>query len=88
MIVRRDGSIPLTLANHKKLYLVQLQIGTPPQHFRLNLDTGSSHLFVPSITGNFCLEHQDDCSMNEACESYHYSELLRFLEWGLLRDMV
>jgi len=86
-IMRRDGSVPLTLENLKTLYLVELEIGTPPQHFFLNIDTGSSDLFVPSINEDFCLEHQEDCKRTGACKSYRHSKTLPFIRYGLLTDM-
>ncbi|KAK0304973.1 hypothetical protein LTR01_007179 [Friedmanniomyces endolithicus] len=38
-------------------YLIDVDIGTPPQHFELLLDTGSSNLFVASAQAAPCLNY-------------------------------
>lgn len=79
-IVRRDGSAPVILENHKKLYIVRLQIGTPPQDIQVTLDTGSSDLFVPSNSEDFCLLHPNECSKTGVCRSHHS----KFLYFGIV----
>ncbi|KAL4469668.1 hypothetical protein ABPG72_013433 [Tetrahymena utriculariae] len=46
--------------NFKSYYYVNLQIGSPPQNFKLSVDTGSSDLWVQSINCNLssCIKHQ------------------------------
>ncbi|ORX94590.1 Asp-domain-containing protein [Basidiobolus meristosporus CBS 931.73] len=57
-LTKRDGTLPLT--NEQDLsYYAQVSIGTPPQNFKVILDTGSADFWVPSsqCTSAACLTH-------------------------------
>ena len=51
------------LANNLCSYLINMTIGTPGQPFRLQLDTGSSDIWVPSADSNACQEAEDACQV-------------------------
>lgn len=48
-------------ANSAHSYLINMTIGTPPQPFSLQLDTGSSDIWIPSVDSNVCREDQEYC---------------------------
>lgn len=51
----------ITLAIEGSAYWLDLTIGTPPQKFKLQLDTGSSDLWVPAANATACSRHHDSC---------------------------
>ena len=49
------------LANNLCSYLINITIGTPGQPFSLQLDTGSSDIWIPSVDSNACQDAQQAC---------------------------
>lgn len=62
LLWRRDTvEIPLYNARMQGLYFANVSIGTPPQPLSLQIDTGSSDLWVPSAMSDFCRERRKRC---------------------------
>jgi len=51
---RATGTVQATLDNGLTLYTTNVTIGTPPQAFTLDVDTGSSDLWVPAASAPIC----------------------------------
>ncbi|RMZ88014.1 hypothetical protein DV736_g4756, partial [Chaetothyriales sp. CBS 134916] len=56
-LVRRQSKTVLSaLSNELMLYLINVTVGTPPQAFSLQLDTGSSDIWFPAQSASICTE--------------------------------
>lgn len=58
---RRQKTVQQTLDNLETLYFANASLGTPPQKFRLHIDTGSSDLWVNSANSIFCVQGGNQC---------------------------
>ena len=56
----RANTVSETLYNAESLYIASISIGTPPQNLSVQLDTGSSDLWIPATYSNICQQPSCD----------------------------
>ena len=49
------------LANSLHRYLINMTVGTPGQPFSVQLDTGSSDIWIPSVDSDACEQEEQAC---------------------------
>ncbi|KAK9323359.1 aspartic peptidase domain-containing protein [Lipomyces orientalis] len=87
---RRDSianTVEVSLENQDYLYLADIQVGTPGQTLRVQIDTGSSDLWIQSGENQLCQEHSDPCGESgifepEDSESYVYKSNNFLIRYG------
>ncbi|KAG5985383.1 hypothetical protein E4U55_003611 [Claviceps digitariae] len=62
MMQRKRGTVSQQADNMKTLYYFNASLGTPPQHVRLHLDTGSSDMWVNTPSSYLCKQELHFCS--------------------------
>ena len=58
---RQSGTVLSSLTNEILLYFINVTVGTPPQPFSLQLDTGSSDLWFPADNADVCQQDMSNC---------------------------
>lgn len=69
----RRGTVLGDISNEQIYYQANVTIGSPPQTFGIQLDTGSSDLWVPAASSDICAEPQS-CLMG----SFDYTQSKSF----------
>jgi hypothetical protein len=88
-LLRCDSSVTAALTNGKSLYYVNVTVGTPGQSVALQIDTGSSDVWMLSVSSPGCVS---EACIDGSCKSkshmaeqshslyaYHYYLRLRLL---------
>ncbi|KAI1502493.1 mitochondrial elongation factor g 1-like protein [Biscogniauxia marginata] len=71
---RADGTVEEVITNEKNRggYFASCSVGTPAQNLTLQLDTGSSDIWVPSSSANVCASESIDSSGTQGCSLGSY----------------
>ena len=56
-----SGTVKAGLDNYLVLYSINVTVGTPPQSFALQLDTGSSDIWFPTDNADICVSQPEYC---------------------------
>ncbi|EEQ85907.1 hypothetical protein RJZ56_001873 [Blastomyces dermatitidis] len=59
---RRSKIVEQLLDNEETLYFCNITLGTPAQHVRMHIDTGSSDLWCNSPNSDLCTQSGDPCA--------------------------
>jgi hypothetical protein len=59
----RRQTISVGLDNEILLYFINCTVGTPPQPFSLQIDTGSSDIWFPAAQADICQQDPDNCPL-------------------------
>jgi hypothetical protein len=61
VIKRQSKTVHASLTNELILYFINVTVGTPGQPFSLQLDTGSSDIWFPSVNADICVQNMQFC---------------------------
>lgn len=71
-LFKRAGTVTADLTNAKLqgLYFANVTVGTPGQQLQLQIDTGSSDVWVPAAEAPLCGNQQEGGCPNGQCEFF------------------
>ncbi|OJD28240.1 hypothetical protein ACJ73_00370 [Blastomyces percursus] len=74
---KRDKVVGQLLDNEETLYFCNITLGTPAQHVRMHIDTGSSDLWCNAPNSTLCTQNGDPCADSgtynpEASSTYQF----------------
>lgn len=76
---RQSKTVSAALDNEILLYLINVTVGTPPQPFSLQVDTGSSDIWFPAVNADVCQQERDACALG----TYDFSKSSTYTDPGL-----
>jgi len=59
--LRKRATVPVTLGNQQVLYYANVSVGTPGQEIQMQVDTGSSDVWMSDSTAVFCQQNNYNC---------------------------
>ena len=73
---RQSKTISVGLDNEILLYFINCTVGTPPQPFSLQIDTGSSDIWFPAVNADICQQDPQNCPLGtyDASASSSYAD--------------
>lgn len=58
---KRQGTVAVTLGNEQVLYYANVSVGTPGQPIQMQVDTGSSDVWMSDSSAQFCQQNNYNC---------------------------
>ena len=68
LLKRKPVEAKLGNALQQGLYFANISVGTPFQEFQVQIDTGSSDLWIPSATATYCLRQRGQACVGGSCK--------------------
>lgn len=87
-LIGKRSTITATLSNGVALYYTNVTVGTPGQPFQLQIDTGSSDVWIPSSSAALCKSAYAEGCPQGSCKSYTAPYILLLIQRSRLYQVV